>query len=1648
MLEQNKLSVIVPCYKVEEYIEECLDSLVGQTFKNIEVIMVDDGSPDNTGKILDEYANKYSNFYAVHTKNGGLSAARNAGLEYVTGEYLAFVDSDDYVAPDAYEKLVGSLMQTGSDMASGYVRRFDSTKQYSSSLHERAIPKTIYKTNIRESTFLVYDTTAWNKVYRSKVFLENNLKYPVNLTYEDIPVSMRFHLLAKTVDIISDPIYYWRVRESSNQSITQQRGSFKLFWDRMQTLELAHQAIKELDGGEKLEAAFNYKVLNLDLPIYLNSFQNSNESTLLRFQQDVVKFLRGYDLKDIQRLSIRKQIQYYSLLNGNFKAFKQYGYQYDKLGKVFKKGSQYVYKNDEIPDVISEKVNIADSFELKQTISTLKKRGNKISVKGNFRIKPSVKLPSMDEKFSAVLKNIENQKEMPLNFERVVRTRKRVFFSKKEKIGFKTNFQIIDAIKKLGPGTWQMLVSMDSLNVHVETVLGNPVHMGEQTIKPFEISNSFFSNRYNRDWSLEFKVHSLQNKQLSLMSEQAQIFGPEINNDKLSLKLRTNGEIRHAALAYVEWNKEPKIAELKLQASNNNQEQVYKSTWDLSNLVSDDISNGKIIFMDLDTGARFHYEYLRSVKSEHMQTGNLDINVKFDSLNLIWLTVINEQLKIKNIHFIDEKKISIDFDLPNYIADDSNFDILMVRTDNSERYKNFSKIVKRDEGFHAEIFFTKENHHLIKKGSYNFYLSLSHDKLNKQIMFTWPEKRSKGIALINSDSVRSNIYVNKDAKLVLKETQKWAHADETKSKRSFNYSILYPLMRLLPLQKKTAVFESYWGASFDDNPRAIYEYWYKAHKDYKFIWPVQDMSTEIGGPGIAIKQYSLQYWYYMATSKYFVQNTNFADQYAKRKGQIEVETLHGTFMKKMGFEEPSMKKSSVSAQRGYVKRNSRWDYLISPSNYMNRKVGPAFDYQKRILDVGFPRNDILFNQNTPEFIEKLKEQLNLPKNKKIILYAPTYRQEGVVDFKLDVARLQSELSDDYILLVRLHHLVANAIDLHQFSGFAYDVSAYDNVEELYLLADILITDYSSVMFDYGYLKRPMIFFAYDLNWYKESSHRGVYLDYENTVPGPIVKTTDAIVDWVKNDNKLISDYKNKIQYFYESFCSFGRKGDASKKVVETMINDKLKYPQGYEKNYIGKKFVHSLHVPDLKSLIFNYLGEHLHRKNIIIFESNEGSSYDDSPRAIYEDILKMKNKYRLYWRIKPEEKKYFKQNRIPYVMDTIRGIRVQAQARYWFINNKFPDFWKRPKGAKVVQTGLGTPIKKVGTDVSSDYLMGKTIYQYQKDQVVEARKWNYLVVGNEYGSEILKNAYRLRTNQIVESGLPRNDRLFNATDDSVIRIKDQMGISRDKKVVLYMPTWRDDDALYADKIVQKIRIDVKKISEGLDENTLLMIRFHRHVNGNYSSLKEFGDKVIDATGYPEVSDLYLIGDILISDYSSAIFDFANLKKPIILYVDDWKNYRDNVRGTYLDYETDIHLPITKNTNELMTALKHYLTDNYDAQPFIEFNQKYCLWEKGESTRKLLDYVFNNEKYYVEEENSKIVGKSVIIDDGAIAWSNVYGAPKSKLVVNIDNKAKEKYKIEKVAALYDPINHEQTGERYAAFYLNDDLVWTASGNINM
>ncbi len=250
------LSIVVPAYGVGEYLPACLDSLLSQTLEDIEVIIVDDGSPDESGEIADDYASIDSRVRVLHTENQGVGAARNEGVRAVTGRYIAFADPDDLVPPRAYELLVESLERTGSDIAAGNAWRYIEGKgNVQSWTHAEAFAETRLKTHIREFPALIRDRMLWNKVYRRSFWDEYGFEFP-HMRYEDYPVAMLAHIKASSVDVYSDKVYHWRQRVAED-SITQRSLELDNISDRVVSAEMVLDYANP-EGGEIVERIHSY----------------------------------------------------------------------------------------------------------------------------------------------------------------------------------------------------------------------------------------------------------------------------------------------------------------------------------------------------------------------------------------------------------------------------------------------------------------------------------------------------------------------------------------------------------------------------------------------------------------------------------------------------------------------------------------------------------------------------------------------------------------------------------------------------------------------------------------------------------------------------------------------------------------------------------------------------------------------------------------------------------------------------------------------------------------------------------------------------------------------------------------------------------------------------------------------------------------------------------------------------------------------------------------------------------------------------------------------------------------------------------------------------------------------------------------------
>ena len=381
--------------------------------------------------------------------------------------------------------------------------------------------------------------------------------------------------------------------------------------------------------------------------------------------------------------------------------------------------------------------------------------------------------------------------------------------------------------------------------------------------------------------------------------------------------------------------------------------------------------------------------------------------------------------------------------------------------------------------------------------------------------------------------------------------------------------ILYKLTyKLVSIDNQLVIFISFHGRGYSDNPRAIYEQMKKdpRFKDYRFIWFIKNHKEKnIQIPGAEIKEYfSFPYFYYLSKAKYWIINCKMPTYICKKPEQVYLQTWHGTPLKRLAHdiiapEDATFYRSGVSFEKmchSYDVDVERYNYMISPNKFCTEVFQTSFRIDReRLIETGYPRNDFITNATIKE-IEQLKKKFHLPLDKKIVLYAPTWRDNSYVaagytfELEANFHKWKEILGDEYVVVFKPHYLIINKYEGdHSLDGFLYSINADSEINELYVLSDILITDYSSVFFDYAVLNRPIYFYMYDLEQYKDEL-RGFYLDIYTELPGKIYEDESKMLLDIKDH---IYDY-SFLEKFNERFNS-EQTGNCAQKVIDIVFKD-------------------------------------------------------------------------------------------------------------------------------------------------------------------------------------------------------------------------------------------------------------------------------------------------------------------------------------------------------------------------------------------------------------------------------------------------------------------------------------------------------------
>lgn len=380
-----------------------------------------------------------------------------------------------------------------------------------------------------------------------------------------------------------------------------------------------------------------------------------------------------------------------------------------------------------------------------------------------------------------------------------------------------------------------------------------------------------------------------------------------------------------------------------------------------------------------------------------------------------------------------------------------------------------------------------------------------------------------------------------------------------------------PVKRVNP---KMVIFEAFLGRSYGGSPKAIYEQMLAdpRFKDFKFVWFFRKPERAIPIPQLntartsIVKYKSHAYYQAYKHAKYWVSNSIIPGQVKPTKDQVFVQTWHGTPLKQIGLDVVDGTASALTSSREidmrYRREGEKDTYFLSSSEFTNKAFASAFALpttgpRRPLVLTGNPRNDALVNY-TEDDLNAIRKRLNLPADKKVLLYAPTWRDDQhqagtgyVYKSPVDFHKLMAELTDDWVILFRAHYLVSSVIDFDALGESVIDVSAVQEINDLYLVADALITDYSSSFFDFAVLQRPMLFFMYDRDHY-ERELRGFYMD-PSTVPGPIAQTQDELTDWLNKLDEVVSTWGEGVREL-NAHMNPHDDGHASERVIDLMLD--------------------------------------------------------------------------------------------------------------------------------------------------------------------------------------------------------------------------------------------------------------------------------------------------------------------------------------------------------------------------------------------------------------------------------------------------------------------------------------------------------------
>jgi CDP-glycerol glycerophosphotransferase len=1145
-----KVSVVVPVYNVEPYLAECLRSISHQTYLNIEIVVVDDGSTDGSLAVAQNARRRDRRIRIVRQANAGLSAARNTGIAAATGEYLAFVDSDDRIAWRTIAVVMKSLRSTGSDFAVMSYRRMNSQRTWPAGdwireVHAEPRPGV----TLSEFPGVLVNAVAWSKVYRRAFWDAAGLRFQEGVLYEDQAVSAEAYAKATAFDVLPDTLYDWRVRED-NSSISQQVATERDLQERLGAAFASLEALREHASGDVLEARSRQLLVN-DFRLSLSQIDTAGEE-YWRLLVDGVARLFELVPEDVWgSIYVQARALYHLVLADDRARAREFigqgGLTLNAWPTTVTDGRILValpLHDDPGAGWPAGWNELAPSqSKLVTAVRRARWTSRDVMEVSGWAYVPTIDLATHGTVVELSLRSQDGSRTVPVPAEPtpdddLARVSGHQWADLRA-AGFTARIDVT-TLPSLAAGvtaTWQLWARVETAGVVREAPMANVNRWASAGQLPARDHGALGRTSIRIDRNGTFCLHT--HKPL------VRVVAARSDGDRVTLELAThNGAPLDELLAISrgvklrarmgEWADGRCTATLALPARS--ERPRYWTLRGRTAAGTHTLGWGDLPHELAELGA------VDDVRLRRTRAGNVTLVQGGAVIDVSGWSVDGDRLVLEG-------------------TASSRADVVLAwRTPNGE--------IPGDAGGGPGVLGSlplradrwSMGHVPLPGGRYTLVARTGDTRDGSRMNPVAVEIAEAAVVQlplpVRTTQLRARLERSPQGKVTLIVTPPQAD-DEVGARNQRRLKDRHRTAVIAP-KRNAVLFRSFYGENTSCNGLAVHRELVRRGTDLTLHWVVKDHSVPVPEGGVPVLRDSAQFYELLASARYVFDNVHQPDFTTKRPGQVFVQTFHGYPFKLMGH--PYWEKSGLARHRveSFDQRMRDWDYVISPARYATPLLRDAFAIEGEMLEIGYPRNDVLVDEFAEQARVRTRAALGIADHQKAVLYAPTYRdnlstsefESRMVDF-LDVAEFSRSMGPDTVLLVRGHAMNARVASRTARRDTVIDVTDHPEITDLVLASDAAVLDYSSLRFDYALTGKPMVFLVPDLDLYG-SKARGWLFDYEPTAPGPLVSTTAEVVAALRDLPALSARYAEARARFHQDYLDL-EDGRASARLVDTVL---------------------------------------------------------------------------------------------------------------------------------------------------------------------------------------------------------------------------------------------------------------------------------------------------------------------------------------------------------------------------------------------------------------------------------------------------------------------------------------------------------------